>query len=208
MTAGKRPPVIDFRAHMLEEELLRRAAGKTVLSGYGVNPHGGTRAVNEATLQKMLDPQGQLEDMDRRGIDINVVSSATVIQGTFWADPRTDLELNQRCNDRVAEWVAQYPRRFVGSFTLPLQDVDLALGELLRTVKQLGLRVANLCTQYQGRLHRRGALPAVLGGGERARHRRLDPSGRSPGSMVPEVRDVELDRPVDRGSEGDGVHYL
>ncbi|MGP0090021.1 MAG: amidohydrolase family protein [Xanthobacteraceae bacterium] len=150
MNAGHRPPIIDFHVHMLEEELLRRAAGKTVLSGYGANTHGGAQSANEVTFQKMLDPQRQVEDMDRRRIDINVVSSGTVIQGTSWADPQTDLELNRRCNDRVAEWVAKYPGRFVGSFTLPLQDIDLALGELERAVRQLGLRVANLCTQYQG----------------------------------------------------------
>ena len=142
MQDGKRPPTIDFHAHMLEEELLRHAAGKTVLSGYGTNPYGGTRALNETTIQKMLDPQLQLEDMNCRGIDVSVVSSATVIQGTSWADPPTDLALSQRCNDRVAEWVAKYPGRFVGSFTLPLQDVDLALGEVERAVKHLGMRVA------------------------------------------------------------------
>ena len=202
----KRIPVIDFHAHMLEDELLRRAAGKTVLSGFGASPHGATRAVNETTIQKMLDPERQLADMDHRGIDMHVVSSGTVIQGTSWADPRTDLELTQRCNDRVAPWVAKYPRRFVGSFTLPLQDVDLALGELRRAALQLGLRVANLCTQYQG---------AYIG---EARYRpfweaanELDlvvwihPEGIR---MDPEVRHVELDRPVDRGSEGDGIHDL
>src|SRR4051794_19229084 len=88
--------------------------------------------------------------MDRRGIDMNVISSATVIQGTSWADPQTDLVLNKRCNDRVADWVVKHPSRFVGSFTLPLQDIALGLAEMERAVKQLGLRVANLCTQYQG----------------------------------------------------------
>lgn len=145
-----RQQTIDFHAHMLEDEVLRRATGRTVLSGFGANAHGGTRAVNETTLRKMLDPQRQLEDMDKRGIDMNVISSATVIQGTSWADPQTDLLLNQRCNDRVAEWVRGHPSRYVGSFTLPLQDIDLALGEMECCVKQLGLRVANLCTQYQG----------------------------------------------------------
>jgi len=148
MQDGRRPSTIDFHAHMLEEELLQRAAGKTVLSGYGTNPYGGTRTLNATTIQKMLDPQRQLEDMNYRGIDVSVVSSATVIQGTSWADPSTDLALSQRCNDRVAKWVAKYPGRFVGSFTLPLQDVDLALGEMERAVKHLGMRVANLCTQY------------------------------------------------------------
>jgi aminocarboxymuconate-semialdehyde decarboxylase len=115
----------------------------------GTSSHGGPRTANESTFQKMLDPQYQIEDMDRRGIDINVISSATVIQGTSWADSPTDPALNQRCNDRVVEWVAKYPGRFIGSFTLPLQAVDLALGEMERAVKQLGMRVVNLCTQYR-----------------------------------------------------------
>jgi aminocarboxymuconate-semialdehyde decarboxylase len=51
---------------------------------------------------------------------------------------------------RVAEWCALHSNRFVGSFTLPLQDVDLSLKELDRAVTRLGLRVANLCAQYQG----------------------------------------------------------
>src|SRR5580692_1230959 len=142
MQDRKRPPTIDFHAHMLEVEVLRQAAGKTVLSGFGTSSHGGPRTANESTFQKMLDPQYQIEDMDRRGIDINVISSATVIQGTSWADSPTDPALNQRCNDRVVEWVAKYPGRFIGSFTLPLQAVDLALGEMERAVKQL-------CTQYR-----------------------------------------------------------
>jgi len=149
MQNGAHQPTIDFHAHMLEGEVLRRAAGKTVLSGYGTNLQGGPRAANESTFQKMLDPQHQIEDMDRRGIDINVVSSATVIQGTSWADPSTDLALCQRCNDRVAEWTAKYSGRFIGSFTLPLQDMDRALGEMERAVEQLGMRVVNLCTQYR-----------------------------------------------------------
>jgi aminocarboxymuconate-semialdehyde decarboxylase len=128
MQDRRRPPTIDFHAHMLEDEALRQAAGKTVLSGYGSISNGGPRAVNESTFRKMFDPQCQLEDMDRRGVDISVVSSATVIQGTSWADRRTDLELSQRCNDRIAEWTAKYPGRFIGSFTLPLQDISLSWG--------------------------------------------------------------------------------
>jgi aminocarboxymuconate-semialdehyde decarboxylase len=142
-------PTIDFHAHMLEGEVLRRSAGKTVVSGYGTNLRGAPRAVNESTFQKMLDPQRQIEEMDRRGIDINVVSSATVVQGTSWAEAQTDRALSQRCNDRVAEWVVKYPRRFIGTFTLPLQDIDFALREMDRAVTQLGMRVVNLCTQYR-----------------------------------------------------------
>ncbi len=42
----------------------------------------------------------------------------------------------------------KFPGRFIGTFTLPLQDIDLALREMDRAVTQLGMRVVNLCTQY------------------------------------------------------------
>jgi predicted TIM-barrel fold metal-dependent hydrolase len=74
MATGKHPPVIDFHAHMLEEELLRRAAGKTVLSGYGANPHGGTPAVNETTFQK-FDPSILAALIQRVGADRLVMGS-------------------------------------------------------------------------------------------------------------------------------------
>jgi aminocarboxymuconate-semialdehyde decarboxylase len=143
------PKLIDFHAHFLDPELLKQAEGKTVLTGFGTRQRLRTGAVNQDTYRRMIDPGLQVADMDNRGIDINVISSATVIQGTGWADPATDLELCRRCNDRAAEWVAGHPGRFAGTFVLPLQDADRALGEMTRAVDELGLRIANLCTQYQ-----------------------------------------------------------
>ena len=60
-------------------------------------------------MQRMFDPRLEIEDMDARGIDMSVISSSTVLQGTSWADPQTDLDLCRRCNDQAAAWVARYP---------------------------------------------------------------------------------------------------
>ncbi|HKF99269.1 MAG TPA: amidohydrolase family protein, partial [Xanthobacteraceae bacterium] len=89
-------------------------------------------------------------DMDRRGVDIHVISSSTVIQGTSWADARTELDLVRRINDRAAEWCAAHPKRYVGSFVLPLQDIDLSLAELARANGELKLKVANVSSSYSG----------------------------------------------------------
>ncbi len=83
--------------------------------------------------------------MDARGIDVAVLTASTVLQGTSWADPQTDLELCRRCNATVAEWAAKYPRRFVPSVVLPLQDVDASLKEL-----QGKPRVINAGSSYNG----------------------------------------------------------
>jgi aminocarboxymuconate-semialdehyde decarboxylase len=143
-------PVIDFHAHMLDVEVHKAAQNKTVLTGYGAIPGAGTQSNNPGTYLRMTDPKAQLADMDRLGVDINVISASTVIQGTAWADAATALELDRRSNDRVAEWVAQHPGRYIGSFTLPMQDVSHSLKELERCVKQLKLPVANMCAQYEG----------------------------------------------------------
>jgi aminocarboxymuconate-semialdehyde decarboxylase len=145
-----RAPIVDFHAHMLEPEVRKAAQDKTVLSGYGAFPGAGTQSNNPETYRRMTDPKAQLADMDRLGVDVNVISASTVIQGTAWADPATALDLDRRSNDRVAEWVAQHPGRYVGSFSLPMQDVARALKELERCARDLKIPVANMCAHYDG----------------------------------------------------------
>jgi aminocarboxymuconate-semialdehyde decarboxylase len=149
MPAGKRP-IIDFHAHMLEPEVHKRAHNKTVLTGYGKIPGAGTQSNNPATYQRMTEPAAQVADMDRLGVDMNVISASTVIQGTAWADAATQRELDRRSNDRIAEWSALHPGRFVGSFTLPMKDIDGALKEKERCVRELKIPIANMCAQYDG----------------------------------------------------------
>jgi aminocarboxymuconate-semialdehyde decarboxylase len=144
------PIVVDFHVHMLEEGAFKASTNKTVFTGFGTNPMPAPRSGAVQLMHRMFDPRLEIEDMDARGIDVSVVTSSTVLQGTSWADPQTDLDLCKRCNNKVAEWVAHYPDRFVGSFVLPLQDAKLALGELERAVTKLKLKVANVGAQYGG----------------------------------------------------------
>ncbi len=143
-------PVIDFHAHMLEPEVFKASTNKTVFTGFGATPASAPRPGAQSLMARMFDPLAEIEDMDARGIDIAVVSASTVLQGTSWADPATDLALCRRCNDQAADWVSRHPRRFVGSCVLPMQDVALALGELSRAVDALGLKVVNLASSYNG----------------------------------------------------------
>lgn len=145
-----RTPVIDFHAHMLEPEVFKASTNKTVFTGFGATPATAPRPGAQTLMARMFDPLLEIEDMNARGIDISVVSSSTVLQGTSWADPSTDLALCRRCNDQAADWVARHPTRFVGSMVLPLQDVALATTELERAVTILGLRVANVASNYHG----------------------------------------------------------
>jgi aminocarboxymuconate-semialdehyde decarboxylase len=144
------PLVIDFHVHMLEPEVFKASANKTVFTGFGATPASAPRPGAQQLMGRMFDPAAEIEDMDARGIDMSVVTASTVLQGTSWADPQTDLALCRRCNDQAADWVARHPKRFVGSCVLPLQDPKLALQELERSVQKLGLRVANISSSYNG----------------------------------------------------------
>jgi aminocarboxymuconate-semialdehyde decarboxylase len=144
------PLVVDFHVHMLVKEVFAASTNKTVFTGFGASPAAAPRPGAQQLMGRMFDPKAEIEDMDARGIDMSVISASTVLQGTSWADPATDLDLCRKCNDQAAAWMAQFPDRFIGSFVLPLQSVDLALGECERAVKELKLKVANVSSSYNG----------------------------------------------------------
>jgi aminocarboxymuconate-semialdehyde decarboxylase len=143
--------VVDFHAHLLERSVWERCAPHNVMTGWGSRPAAPEPgSVMEDVFRKMLDPGLHLEDMDRLGIDLEVLSSSTVIQGTAWAQPADALELDRRVNDAIAEWARRHPDRITGAFTMPLQDLEIALGELERCVDELGMRVVNLPVAVRG----------------------------------------------------------
>jgi len=144
---------IDFHAHLLEPYVFEQTFPQSAFAAFGARPEGaqtepGSRiAIAHA---RMLNPELRLADMDERGVDVQVLSSITVMQYTGWAEPRLQLDLESRINDAIAALSRHCPERFVGSFTLPLSDIDLALSETERAVTELGLRVANLPASYDG----------------------------------------------------------
>jgi aminocarboxymuconate-semialdehyde decarboxylase len=113
-----------------------------------------TREVNQKQMQdrgpKLSTIELRLKDMDRMGIDIQAVSPAPQ-QTYYWTEPGLGAELARQINDRLAEIVATWPERFVALGTVPLQNVDLAVNELERCVKQLGLRGVEINPNVAGR---------------------------------------------------------
>jgi aminocarboxymuconate-semialdehyde decarboxylase len=112
-----------------------------------------TREVNvkqiRDRLQKLSTIETRLKDMDRMGIDMQAVSPAPN-QCYYWTDPELGVELSRMVNDRLAEIVATWPERFVALGTVPLQHVDLAVAELERCVKKLGLRGVEINPSVNG----------------------------------------------------------
>ncbi|PKL79300.1 MAG: 2-amino-3-carboxymuconate-6-semialdehyde decarboxylase [Candidatus Melainabacteria bacterium HGW-Melainabacteria-1] len=84
------------------------------------------------------DPAVRLLECDSHGVDVQVLSTIPVLFN-YWAVPEDCLEVCRTLNDHIAETVRLHPKRFIGLGTLPLQDAELAIGELERCVNELGL---------------------------------------------------------------------
>ena len=141
--------VIDFHVHIIEPSVLEATRDKNVFTGFGTRPP--PQFGRGSIMREMTVAEAQVERMERAGIDRSVLTPSTVLQGSSWADPATDLDLCRRTNDSIADWVRRYPDRFVGGFVLPLQDQDLALREMERCVGELGMRVVQLPAHVGGR---------------------------------------------------------
>jgi aminocarboxymuconate-semialdehyde decarboxylase len=104
----------------------------------------GTRVFREIT-DNVWEPARRLEDMDRTGVITQVLSTVPVMF-SYWAKPHDALDLSRILNDHIGEIARAHPTRFVGLGTIPLQDPELAAGELERCVRDLGLRGAEIGT--------------------------------------------------------------
>ena len=87
--------------------------------------------------------------MDAQGVDVQVVSIHTPFFG-YHLDAAQGRGLARDVNDEIAAMVRQWPQRFAGLATLPVQDVKAAIDELERAVTVLGLKGAELDTIVNG----------------------------------------------------------
>lgn len=91
------------------------------------------------------DPDARIADCDAQGVTMQALSTVPVMF-SYWAKAEDAYDLARFLNDHIAEVVARRPDRFVGLGTLPMQNPELAMRELERCVKDLGLAGAQIGT--------------------------------------------------------------
>ncbi|MDQ3178936.1 MAG: amidohydrolase [Acidobacteriota bacterium] len=79
----------------------------------------------------------RIEECERFGVGVQVLSTVPVMF-SYWAKPSDGLEVSKFLNDGIAEIVREFPKRFIGLGTVPMQDTTLAIRELERC-KSIGL---------------------------------------------------------------------
>jgi aminocarboxymuconate-semialdehyde decarboxylase len=156
---GKRVHTVDMHAHMitpLVEKLVADCPQKKAELEMRVRTTGA-RSVEHNN--KVMIPHAmpaltslpvRLDDMDRIGVDIQVVSPMPT-QYYYWAEPGLAEQVVALQNEHIAAACAQHPGRLVGLGTLSLQHPQLAVAQLETAVRRLGLRGFQLSTAVNER---------------------------------------------------------
>lgn len=104
-------------------------------------------------LEERLERMPTLYDMDRRFRimdkyeNMKQVLTLSLTAAMVLENPKWAVDFARRANDEMAELVGRHPERFVGGVaSLPMTDMDAAVHELERAIRNLGLKGLQLFT--------------------------------------------------------------
>ncbi len=136
------PPIYFDKIRELPSEFSfdKSPSGQTIITYRGARFFGVT--------PPMTDVAQRIADMDRVGIDVEVVSLST--PNVFFADAQRQPEIARIVNDAYAELIAKHPARFKAFASIPMDAPGEALKELHRAINDLKLNGVILLSNIGG----------------------------------------------------------
>ena len=144
----------DLHTHFYTEEFFQTIRELPSDFSFGKSPSGQTIITYRGArffgvTPAMTDVSKRLEDMDRVGIDVEVVSLST--PNVFFTNAEHQPQVARMINDSYAELIATHPKRFKGFASIPMDAPDAALNELHRAIDELKLNGVILLSNIGGK---------------------------------------------------------
>jgi aminocarboxymuconate-semialdehyde decarboxylase len=136
------PPVYFDRIRELPSEFSfgQSPSGQIIITYRGARFFGVRPAMTDVALR--------LADMDRVGIDVEVVSLST--PNVYFADAQHQAQIARMVNDAYAELIAEHPTRFKAFASIPMDSPEEALQELHRAIDELKMNGVILLSNIGG----------------------------------------------------------
>ncbi len=99
----------------------------------------------------LCDLESRIHDMDDCETTLQVLTPLPIPIELFTESEQNATALMRIANDAMTETVAGNPRRFAGVGLLCFQNIDQAVAELERVVRELGMKGAMIFTHIQGK---------------------------------------------------------
>jgi aminocarboxymuconate-semialdehyde decarboxylase len=146
---------IDIHSHVIPDRIVAAIAADPRRFRARVEGAGSTRKIIHdqgyvyPLFEEFREAEAKLSAMDRKGIDISVISPAPPMF-YYWADADLALDVAGLVNDGVADMVGARPDRLRGMATVPMQHPDAAVAELERVVRAYGFKAVEIGTSIEG----------------------------------------------------------
>jgi aminocarboxymuconate-semialdehyde decarboxylase len=144
------PKSIDVHAHILAEDTMQMIAKEAPSLGLRLTPIDKDFAVFELNgvpykpyPRGAWDLETRFRHMKEAEVDMHVLSN-TPQTFLYNVDGSLNATVAAIQNDQIAKHVKDYPDRFYGLATLPMQAPDKAAAELARSMTKLGLKGAQI----------------------------------------------------------------
>jgi aminocarboxymuconate-semialdehyde decarboxylase len=154
---------IDFHNHFYPPEYLRRLERwgtryefSQDATGLKIVKDKGARFLS--ITSQMVSPEERIADMDRIGIDIQVLTLSN--PNVYFSTRKRNLDLAKMVNDFFADLCQKYSNRFVAFASVPLNHPEDAIDELYRAFNDLGMKGVVLGSNIDGEhLHSKAFWP-------------------------------------------------